>query len=245
MKKKLILLDNPSKSGISTHGSSKKPNDYSVSYKNINIFDDIDEKSSADGAVSLTRAYTNPQNGVQSIAFLNSVTVLDETSGELKEALLMRVESVSVIEDKLIFLNGEYEKMEISLINKDGEYLVHGKSLKNSNFFEYYKSYNDVDIAVYKKITEMITSETGIMRLYNSKKRKWENENDRKEIEGLSLHVVHTLADAIDAKDAYTKGHSGRVAEYAREIAKRAGYSYDRQEEIYMMEDVDYKLHEQ
>lgn len=157
----------------------------------------------------------------------------------------MRVESVSVIEDKLIFLNGEYEKMEISLINKDGEYLVHGKSLKNSNFFEYYKSYNDVDIAVYKKITEMITSETGIMRLYNSKKRKWENENDRKEIEGLSLHVVHTLADAIDAKDAYTKGHSGRVAEYAREIAKRAGYSYDRQEEIYMMEDVDYKLHEQ
>ncbi len=56
-----------------------------------------------------------------------------------------------------------------------------------------------------------------------------------KEIEGLSLHVVHTLADAIDAKDAYTKGHSGRVAEYSREIAKRAGYSADKQEEIYMM----------
>lgn len=62
-----------------------------------------------------------------------------------------------------------------------------------------------------------------------------EVERKTKEIEGLSLHVVHTLADAIDAKDAYTKGHSGRVAEYAREIAKRAGYSYDRQEEIYMM----------
>ena len=56
-----------------------------------------------------------------------------------------------------------------------------------------------------------------------------------KEVEGLSLHVVHTLADAIDAKDAYTKGHSGRVADYAREIAKRYGYSYERQEEIYMM----------
>ncbi|SEG05658.1 putative two-component system response regulator [Butyrivibrio sp. Su6] len=62
-----------------------------------------------------------------------------------------------------------------------------------------------------------------------------EVERKTKEIEGLSLHVVHTLADAIDAKDAYTKGHSGRVAEYAREIAKRAGYSFDRQEEIYMM----------
>ncbi len=56
-----------------------------------------------------------------------------------------------------------------------------------------------------------------------------------KEVEGLSLHVVHTLADAIDAKDAYTKGHSGRVADYSREIAKRYGYSPEHQEEIYMM----------
>ena len=62
-----------------------------------------------------------------------------------------------------------------------------------------------------------------------------EVERKTKEIEGLSLHVVHTLADAIDAKDAYTKGHSGRVAEYSREIAKRAGYSDEAQNEIYMM----------
>lgn len=62
-----------------------------------------------------------------------------------------------------------------------------------------------------------------------------EVERKTKEVEGLSLHVVHTLADAIDAKDAYTKGHSGRVADYSREIAKRAGYSFERQEEIYMM----------
>lgn len=62
-----------------------------------------------------------------------------------------------------------------------------------------------------------------------------EVERKTKEIEGMSLHVVQTLADAIDAKDAYTKGHSGRVAEYSREIAKRAGYSFESQEEIYMM----------
>lgn len=62
-----------------------------------------------------------------------------------------------------------------------------------------------------------------------------EVERKTKEIEGLSLHVVHTLADAIDAKDAYTKGHSGRVADYSREIARRAGYSEKEQDEIYMM----------
>ncbi|WP_035767979.1 HD-GYP domain-containing protein [Butyrivibrio sp. NC2002] len=62
-----------------------------------------------------------------------------------------------------------------------------------------------------------------------------EVERKTKEIEGMSLHVVQTLADAIDAKDAYTKGHSGRVADYSREIARRAGFSEERQEEIYMM----------
>lgn len=55
------------------------------------------------------------------------------------------------------------------------------------------------------------------------------------ELESLSLHVVHTLAKTIDAKDAYTNGHSERVAAYSREIAKRFGYDKDRQEEIYIM----------
>ena len=48
-------------------------------------------------------------------------------------------------------------------------------------------------------------------------------------------HVVEALAAAIDAKDAYTNGHSGRVAEYAREIGRRYGYSQKQQDEIYMM----------
>ena len=55
------------------------------------------------------------------------------------------------------------------------------------------------------------------------------------ELESLSLHVVQTLAKTIDAKDAYTNGHSERVAEYSREIAKRYGYDEAGQEEIYMM----------
>ena len=55
------------------------------------------------------------------------------------------------------------------------------------------------------------------------------------ENENLSLRVVQTLAEAIDAKDTYTNGHSGRVAKYSREIAKRYGYSREQQDEIYMM----------
>ncbi len=55
------------------------------------------------------------------------------------------------------------------------------------------------------------------------------------ECESLSMHVVQTLAEAIDAKDTYTNGHSDRVARYSREIAKRYGYSERLQEDIYMM----------
>lgn len=56
-----------------------------------------------------------------------------------------------------------------------------------------------------------------------------------RENESLTMHVVQTLAEAIDAKDTYTNGHSSRVAEYSREIAKRYGYSRKGQDEIYMM----------
>ena len=55
------------------------------------------------------------------------------------------------------------------------------------------------------------------------------------QIESLARHVVQTLAEAIDAKDTYTNGHSDRVAAYSREIAKRYGYSEKEQDDIYMM----------
>lgn len=165
----LIFPEDPNKNGISTNSSLTDQDDYSVSYSKINLFGDLDNISKEDGVVNLTRAYTNPQNGVQSIAFMNYVKVLDETTGELKEAILMRVEAVSTLEDKLVFFNGEYDRVEISLINKDGDYLVHGKSMKNSNFFEYYKSYNRADSTGYNNMTKEITSELGTMKMLNSK----------------------------------------------------------------------------
>ena len=62
-----------------------------------------------------------------------------------------------------------------------------------------------------------------------------EVERKTQENEALFLDVVSALAASIDAKDTYTNGHSSRVASYSREIARRYGYSSQRQKEIYMM----------
>ncbi len=64
--------------------------------------------------------------------------------------------------------------------------------------------------------------------------RREVNQNKLK-IENLTYQAMMTLAQTIDAKDAYTKGHSTRVAEYSRMIAERAGKDEDYQVAIYFM----------
>lgn len=62
-----------------------------------------------------------------------------------------------------------------------------------------------------------------------------EVEEKTRENEQLFVHVVASLAAAIDAKDKYTNGHSSRVASYSKEISARFGYSKKAQDEIFMM----------
>ena len=165
----LILPDSPQREGISTTAKVSDPDVYTVSYKNIDIFDNIENVSNSNDTVNLSRAYTNPMNGVQSIAFFNYVTVLDTESGGLKDELLMRVVPLSSLEQKLVFLKGEYENVEISIVDREGNYVVHGKSFKNSNFFEYYKSYNEASAEEYENVIREIAGGTGTMTIKNFK----------------------------------------------------------------------------
>ncbi len=54
------------------------------------------------------------------------------------------------------------------------------------------------------------------------------------DMQGLFMGVLHALTRSIDAKDAYTRGHSQRVAELSRELAVRAGLSDAQCERIYL-----------
>jgi len=52
-------------------------------------------------------------------------------------------------------------------------------------------------------------------------------------IEEMNQKIIRALVRTIDAKDRYTNGHSLRVAEYSREIARRMKKSEKEQENIY------------
>ena len=56
-----------------------------------------------------------------------------------------------------------------------------------------------------------------------------------KEIEKLSLETIETMANALEAKDEYTKGHSLRVSQYSEILAKSAGFSEEEVENIRVM----------
>jgi len=51
----------------------------------------------------------------------------------------------------------------------------------------------------------------------------------------LTEQSIVALAGAVEAKDKYTKGHSHRVAEYSREIARRLGYDEQQQQDVYQI----------
>lgn len=59
--------------------------------------------------------------------------------------------------------------------------------------------------------------------------------SQHEKLERMVVQTVKALSGAIDAKDTYTNGHSTRVAEYSKEIARRAGFSETIQDDIYMM----------
>lgn len=56
---------------------------------------------------------------------------------------------------------------------------------------------------------------------------------ERKKLEKLSFETVTTIANAVDARDVYTKQHSSRVALYAKLIAQQLGWDESRCENLY------------
>ncbi len=159
-------------SGLSTRAKPDVPDDYSVSYERIGLLNDVSWISGIGESVNISRAYTNPVNGEQSLAFCNLITLHDSQTGSSRDAVLLRVLPVSELEQKWVFPQEEYENAELSMIDADGNYIIKGHSFKNSSFFEFYRSYNIVDSAAAQKLFGKITSSTGCLTMLNSRGEK-------------------------------------------------------------------------
>ncbi len=154
--------------GLSTRPKQGTADEHAVSYERMNLLNDTDWVDEIGSSINITRAYTNPMNGEQSLAFCNWVTLYDGDHKTPEDALLLRVIPISELEQKWVFPQTELVNAELSMIDSDGDYILKGYSFKNSSFFEFYKSYNQADPGSTKQLFEMITSTTGSVSMLNS-----------------------------------------------------------------------------
>ncbi len=155
-------------SGLSTRPKLGTTTDYEVSYERLDFLDDVAWIGEIGESNNITRAYTNPMNGEQSMAFCNIITLYDSESGKAKPAILLRVIPISDLEQKWVFPQSEFMNAELSMIDLSGDYILKGPSFKNSSFFEFYKSYNPTDPETSRELSDQITSSTGSVSMLNS-----------------------------------------------------------------------------
>ena len=165
----ILVSDGSGVKGLSTGASPRNPDDYSVSYENVSLYSQGFEGLLGDeAAVNVTRIYTNPVNAIQSIAFCNPITLKDSKTGDPVSAVLLRVIPVSSFERRWEFPTDEYNDAEISLIDTAGDYIIKGHSFKNSNFFEFYQSYNSPSTAAMEQMKKDIAGYPGVVEINDS-----------------------------------------------------------------------------
>ena len=165
----ILYTDDGSMSGVSTHPRSGSAEDYSVSYAGLSLLPaDLADLLAPGESANITRAYTNPVNGTQSLAFYNPIRLRDE-DGRPREAVLLRVLPISLLEREWVFPTDQYKDAELSIVDASGSYIIRSKSFKNNNFFEFYKSYNQTDFQRQSELEQVVTTQTGTFAMLNSK----------------------------------------------------------------------------
>ena len=110
--------------GLSTRARSTDASDFNVSYRALDFLSDLSWIHEIGTSINISRAYTNPVNGDQSIAFCNFIKVKEDSASELKDAILLRVLPISELKEKWVFPQEEFENAELSIILKRQRSLI-------------------------------------------------------------------------------------------------------------------------
>ena len=166
------LIDMETLTGYSTQPKLNTADDYDVSYQRIELLGDGAWIADVGTAINISRTYTNPLSGEQSLAFCNRIAVRDAETGEKKQAYLLRVIPTSNLKEKWVFPQEEYENEDFSIIDTESNYVIRGHSFKNASFFEFYKSYNQPGIPAQQQLFADILSGTGSFTMMDSRGRE-------------------------------------------------------------------------
>ena len=166
------LIDTETLTGYSTRPKLNSADEYDVSYERMDLFGDGAWIANVGEAINVTRTYTNPMNGEQSLAFCNRIAVRDPENGRKRQAYLLRIVPVSNLEEKWAFPKEKYGEEDFSVIDKDGNYVIKGKSFKSNSFFEFYKSYNQPGLTVQNQLFSDILSGTDSFTMLDSRGRE-------------------------------------------------------------------------
>ena len=153
----IVMID--TFSGVSSQAKAGTQGDRRVSYARYDnltqeLMTLLEDEPQSD--VVVTSAFANNVNGEQCIAFASLISVLVE--GVSRQAFLMRVEPVAMIQE-YCGLKDAYNGIQISMVNRNGAYLFRANMLKNSNFYEFLRTYNDLTYPQAEAVREKINSD--------------------------------------------------------------------------------------
>ncbi len=166
----IVFTDDGSLEGLSTRPKTGTEDDYAVSYQAIGLPMQPSKIIEQSGTINVSRSYTNPLSGIQSLAFCSKVSLVDSSDrSKHREAILLRVIPTEKLQEKWVFPIDRYNDAEVSLIDSDGDYVIKGHEYKNSNFIEFYKSYNPIDAAGVEELKERLATQSGSFFMTNSR----------------------------------------------------------------------------
>lgn len=136
----------------------------------------------------------------------------------------------SDLPNEIVYANlpgGEYV-FRMELLRNDGREMVDSVQININKKIAWYENTAIRSMLVAVLVLVLFLVGHIFIRLQLTKAEKKKNA-----YRNLTKQTIMAIAKTIDAKDEYTNGHSVRVANYSREIAKRYGMKEQQQEDIY------------
>ena len=126
----------------------------------------------------------------------------------------------------------QYKNLPVIITTADHSQKIEAASAMAGAFDTIRKPF--IPIVVVKKVEQVLELEYLNQNLTSEVRRQTQLAEDRlASSQRLYEETIMALAKTVDAKDRYTRGHSQRVATYAKFLAYRLGWSDEEQKRIY------------